>query len=109
LEILREYTSLSGPTTLVKKEEGGDLLSGLMSTIKSMINTAVSGVLTVVNGLIDGFKKSLDWLGDLKTFMSFLGGNSLKLLLSLGKFLICRHCWWCRYNVAWRKIKRLFP
>jgi len=88
LEILREYTSLSGPTTLVKKEEGGDLLSGLMSTIKSMINTAVSGVLTVVNGLIDGFKKSLDWLGDLKTFMSFLGGNSLKLLLSLGKFLI---------------------
>jgi hypothetical protein len=89
LKVLKDYTSLSGgTTTIVKKEEGDGFLSGLMDTIKSMIKTAVDSVLSVVDGLIKGFEKSLEWLGDLKTLMSFLGGNSLKLLLSLGRFLI---------------------
>jgi hypothetical protein len=89
LKVLKDYTSLSGgTTTIVKKEEGEGFLSGLMDTIKSMISTAVSGVLTVVNGLIDGFKKSLEWLGDLKILMSTLGGNAATKLLSLGRFLL---------------------
>jgi hypothetical protein len=89
LSVLKEYTSLSGTgsTTQVKKEDGG-LLSGFMDIVKSMISTAVSGVLVVVNGLIDGFKKSLEWLGDLKILMSTLGGNAAAKLLSLGKFLL---------------------
>ena len=89
LKVLKDYTSLSGgTTTIVKKEEDGGFLSGLMDTIKSLISTAVSGVLTVVNGLIDGFKKSLEWLGDLKILMSTLGGNAATKLLSLGRFLL---------------------
>jgi hypothetical protein len=89
LKVLKDYTSLGGgTTTIVKKEEDGGFLSGLMDTIKSMISTAVSCVLTVVNGLIDGFKKSLEWLGDLKTLMSTLGGSAAKILLNLGRFLL---------------------
>ena len=90
LKVLKDYTSLGGgtTTTIVKKEEGEGFLSGLMDTIKSMISTAVSGVLTVVNGLIDGFKKSLEWLGDLKILMSTLGGNAATKLLSLARFLL---------------------
>lgn len=87
LEVLKEYTGVK-TTTLVKTEEGDGFLSGLMDTIKSLISTAVSGVLTVVNGLIDGFKKSLEWLGDLKILMSTLGGNAATKLLSLGRFLL---------------------
>ena len=87
LEVLKEYTGVK-TTTMVKKEEDGGFLSGLMDTIKSMISTAVTSVLAVVNGLIDGFKKSLEWLGDLKTLMSTLGGNAAKILLNLGRFLL---------------------
>ena len=89
LKVLKDYTSLSGDTTtIVKKEEDGGFLSGLMDTIKSMISTAVASVLAVVNGLIKGFEKSLEWLGDLKTLMSTLGGSAAKILLNLGRFLL---------------------
>ena len=89
LKVLKDYTSLSGnTTTIVKKEEDGGFLSGLMDTIKSMISTAVASVLAVVNGLIKGFEKSLEWLGDLKTLMSTLGGSAAKILLNLGRFLL---------------------
>ena len=89
LKVLKDYTSLGGgTTTIVKKEEDGGFLSGLMDTIKSMISTAVASVLAVVNGLIKGFEKSLEWLGDLKTLMSTLGGSAAKILLNLGRFLL---------------------
>lgn len=87
LKVLKDYTGVK-TTTLVKTEEGGGFLSGLIDTIKSMISTAVSGVLAVVNGLIDRIQKSLEWLGDLKTLMSTLGGSTAKILLNLGRFLL---------------------
>ncbi len=69
LDVLKEYTSLSGgTTTLVKKEEGDGLLSGLMNTIKSMINSAIEGVKTMFNTAL----AALEWVKDLKILTKLL-------------------------------------
>ena len=63
LKVLQEYTSLGSTTTLVsKKEEGGDFLSGLMDTIKSMIANAVAGVTASFNAAL----KAYEWIKDLQ-------------------------------------------
>ncbi len=85
LGAIRRFTNVkTTATAITEKKEGG----GLLDIFKNMLAAAVSGVLTVVNGLIDGVQKSLEWLSDLKTLMSALGGSSAKILLNLGRFLV---------------------
>jgi len=63
LKVLKEYTSLGSTTTLVsKKEEGGDFLSGLMDTVKSMIANAVAGVTASFNAAL----KAYEWIKELQ-------------------------------------------
>ena len=97
LDVLKEYTSLSGSTTtLVKKEEGGNLLSGLMDTIKSMINSAIEGVKMLFTNAL----KAYEWIKDLRilstlapyaarlaTFLAGPVGLALLGALSLASFL----------------------
>jgi hypothetical protein len=96
LEILREYTSLSGPTTLVKKEEGGNFLSGFMDTVKAMISSAIEGVKAMFNTAL----KAYEWIKDLKllstlapyaarlaTFLAGPVGLALLGAVSLAAFL----------------------
>ena len=97
LDVLKEYTSLSGgTTTLVKKEEGGNLLSGFMDTIKSMINSAIEGVKMLFTNAL----KAYEWIKDLRilstlapyaarlaTFLAGPVGLALLGALSLASFL----------------------
>jgi len=100
LKILKEYTSLGSTTLVTKKEEGGDFLSGLMDTIKSMIANVVAGVTASFNAAL----KAYEWIKDLKilstltpyaaklaTFLAgpvglaLIGAGSLAALLFLAK------------------------
>ena len=51
-----------GSTTLVKKEEDGGFLSGLMDTIKSMIKSAIEGVENMFRNAL----KAYEWIKELK-------------------------------------------
>ena len=69
LKVLKDYTALSGgTTTIVKKEEDGGFLSGLMDTIKSMINSAIENAL-----------KAFEWIKELKTGFLKLAPYALRL------------------------------
>ena len=96
LDVIKEYTSLSGTTTLVKKEEGDDFLSGLMNTIKSMINSAIEGVKTLFTNALKAYEwikdlqilgKLAPWAARLATFLSGPVGLALLGAVSIGALL----------------------
>jgi len=69
LKVLKDYTSLSGGTTMVKKEEDG----GFLDTIKSMLKTAIDSV----KNMIENFKILL---APLLEFAKDVGISGLKIL-----------------------------
>jgi hypothetical protein len=96
LEVLREYTSLGGTSTLVKKEEGGDFLSGFMDTVKTMINSAIEGVKAMFNAALKAYEwikdlqilgKLAPWAARLATFLAGPVGLALLGAVSLAGFL----------------------
>jgi hypothetical protein len=69
LKVLKDYTSLGGGTTMVKKEEDG----GFLDTIKSMLKTAIDSV----KNMIENFKILL---APLLEFAKDVGISGLKIL-----------------------------
>lgn len=96
LDVLKEYTSLSGPTTLVKKEENGDFLSGIMDTVKSMIDSAIESVKTMFTNALKAYEwikdlqvlsKLAPWAARLATFLAGPVGIALLGAVSIGALL----------------------
>ncbi len=79
LGAIRKFTDIKTTTAtpVIEKKES----VGLLDIFKKMLESAVSGVMSVVNGLIDGVQKSLEWLSELKPLLKY-AGTILKFITS---------------------------
>lgn len=78
LNAIQKFTDTKTTTLVTETKKEGT--GGLLDMFKNMLESAVKNVLSVINGLINGVKKSLDWLSDLKLASRFLP--------DLAKFLV---------------------
>jgi hypothetical protein len=78
LKVLKDFTSVGGTTTIVKKEEEG-MFEGLLGRIKSMISSAIANVMEVISKLKTVLAPLLEMAAKLGTFV---GSRLFGLLLT---------------------------